>query len=256
MIDILVLITLVFLIAVLFYKQRHPSLEILQAEETQLEAQLPELLEEHQPLVVRGITPPKGLTKDSLEKIPRLAQFSVGGQPLKDVLEHPQMLSGAKGQPVLSHQRRQELAAELSIQVWAEHAWLPKFKETTWTGWAVGCVKTEVLLGGMGMTRTSAVYTCIMPTEGVYTVSILSKDSETFLPKEWKYKYPGDLSPNDTPLVADLKYIDIIVRPGTMICFPPHFVISIKPNQESFTSAAIVEYHEPISLLAKSFSQK
>lgn len=254
MIDILLLIGLVFFIAVLFYKQRHPSLEILQAEETQLDEQLSDLLEEQQPLIVRGIIPPKGLTKESLEKIPRLAQFSVGGQPLDDILKNPGMLSGGKGQPVLSQHRREELAAELSLQVWAEHAWLPRLKQTTWTGWAVGCVKTEVLLGGLGMTRTKANYTCIMPTEGIYTVSILSKDSESFLPKEWMYKYPGDLSPNDTPLVADLKYIDIIVRPGTMICFPPHFIISIKPNQESFTAAAIVEYHEPISLLAKSFS--
>lgn len=254
MIDILLLIGLVFFIAVLFYKQRHPSLEILQAEETQLDEQLSDLLEEQQPLIVRGIIPPKGLTKESLEKIPRLAQFSVGGQPLDDILKNPMMLSGGKGQPVLSQHRREELAAELSLQVWAEHAWLPRLKQTTWTGWAVGCVKTEVLLGGLGMTRTKANYTCIMPTEGIYTVSILSKDSESFLPKEWMYKYPGDLSPNDTPLVADLKYIDIIVRPGTMICFPPHFIISIKPNQESFTAAAIVEYHEPISLLAKSFS--
>ena len=93
-----------------------------------------------------------------------------------------------------------------------------------------------------------------MPTEGIYTVSILSKDSESFLPKDWMYRYPGDLSPNDTPLVAELKYIDIIVRPGTMICFPPHFVISMKPNHEVFTAAVVVEYHEPVSLLAKSFS--
>jgi hypothetical protein len=254
MIDILILVTLVFFIAFLFYKQRHTSLEILQAEESQLDEQLSDLLEEQQPLIVRGITPPKGLTKESLEKIPRLAQFSVGGQPLDDILKNPIMLSGAKGQPVLSQRRREELAGELALQVWAEHAWLPRLKQTTWTGWAVGCIKAEVLLGGIGMIRTNAVYTCIMPTEGIYTVSILSKDSETFLPKEWNYKYPGDLSPNDTPLVADLKYIDIIVRPGTMICFPPHFVISIKPNQETFTAAAIVEYHEPISLLVKSVS--
>ena len=254
MIDILVLITLVCFIAFLFYMQRRPSLEILQAEESQLAEQLSDLLEEQQPLIVRGIAPPKGLTKESLEKIPRLAQFSVGGQPLEDVLKQPRMLSEAKGQPVLSQQRRVELAEELSLHVWADHAWLPRLKETSWLGWALGSLKTEVLLGGIGMTRTRAKYTCIMPTEGIYTVSILSKESESFLPKDWMYKYPGDLSPNDTPLVADLKYIDIILRPGTMICFPPHYVISIKPNQESFTAAAIVEYHEPISLLVKSLS--
>ena len=252
MIEIIVLIGIVCCIAFLFYKQRRPSMEILQAEESQLEAQLPDLLEEQQPLIVRGIMPPKGLTKEALEKVPRLAQFSVGGQPLDDILKNPIMLGGAKGQPVLSQERRENLAAELSLHVWAEHAWLPKFKATTWLGWAVGSIKTEVLLGGM--IRTVAVYTCIMPTEGIYTVSILSKESESFLPKEWMYKYPGDLSPNDTPLVADLKYIDIIVRPGTMICFPPHYVISMKPNQDTFTAAAIVEYHEPVSLVAKSIS--
>ena len=254
MIEFLVLIGILICIAILFYKQRRPSMEILQAEEPQLEAQLNDLLEEQQPLIVRGITPPKGLTKEALEKIPRLAQFSVGGQPLDDILKHPTMLTSAKGQPVLSVERREALAGELSLQVWAEHAWLPKLKATTWLGWLDGSIKTEVLLGGLGMIRTVAIYTCIMPTEGVYTVSILSKDSESFLPKEWMYKYPGDLSPNDTPLVADLKYIDIIVRPGTMICFPPHFVISMKPNQETFTAAAIVEYHEPVSMIAKSFS--
>jgi len=253
MIEIIVLIGIVCCIAFLFYKQRRPSMEILQAEESQME-QLPDLLEEQQPLIVRGIMPPKGLTKEALEKVPRLAQFSVGGQPLDDILKNPIMLGSAKGQPVLSQERREQLAAELSLHVWAEHAWLPKFKATTWLGWAVGSIKTEVLLGGLGMIRTVAVYTCIMPTEGIYTVSILSKDSETFLPKEWIYKYPGDLSPNDTPLVADLKYIDIIVRPGTMICFPPHYVISMKPNQDTFTAAAIVEYHEPVSLVAKSIS--
>lgn len=254
MIDILFLIGLVFCIAVLFYKQRRPSLEIVQAENEQLEEKLSELLEEQQPLIVRGITPPKGLTKEALEKIPRLATFSVGGQPLDDILKNPIMLTGAKGQPVLSTDRRQLLAEELSLQVWAEHTWLPQFKQTTWLGWATGCVKTEVLLGGLGMMRTVANYTCIMPTEGIYTISILSKESERFLPKEWMYKYPGDLSPNDTPLVSELKYIDIIVRPGTMICLPPHIVISSKPNQETFTAAAIVEYHEPISLLVKSYS--
>ena len=93
-----------------------------------------------------------------------------------------------------------------------------------------------------------------MPTEGIYTVSLVSRDSESFLPPKWNYKYPGRLSPNDTPLVADLKYMDIVVRPGTTICLPPHMIISMEPQDKEFAAAAIVEYHEPVSLLAKSFS--
>jgi hypothetical protein len=164
------------------------------------------------------------------------------------------MMKSADGVPVLSRERRELLAKELSINVWAEHTWLPKFSQTTWVGWMVGCVQTEVILGGMGMWKTCAKYTAIMPTEGTYVVSILSKESESFLPAKWKYRYPGSLSPNDTPLVSDLKYMDIIVRPGTMICFPPHHIISIQPKNDDFSAAAIVEYHEPVTLLAKSFS--
>ena len=253
MIDILFLIGLVFLIAVLFYKQRRQTMEILQAEESQIE-QLPDLLEEQQPLIIRGISPPKGLTKEALLKIPRLASFSVGGQPLEDVLNTPAMLYSTNGEPVLSKERRDLLANELSIKVWADHLWLPRFSQTTWTGWLLGCMRAEVVLGGMGMFKTTAKYTCIMPTEGTYTISLVSRDSESFLPPKWNYKYPGRLSPNDTPLVADLKYMDIVVRPGTTICLPPHMIISMEPQDTNFAAAAIIEYHEPVSLLAKSFS--
>ena len=90
---------LIFLIAVLFYKQRRASTEILQAEEEQLEEQLTDLLAEQQPLIVRGISPPKGITLESLKKIPRLADFSVGGQPLEVVLNDPKILSSANGSP-------------------------------------------------------------------------------------------------------------------------------------------------------------
>ena len=253
MIEILFLIALVFLIAVLFYKQRRPSMEILQAEESQIE-QLSELLEEQQPLVIRGISPPKCFTREGLSKIPRLATFSVGGQPLEDILKTPVILHSAKGAPTLSRERRELLANELSKRVWADHLWLPRFSQTTWLGWAMGCLRTEALLGGMGMFKTTAKYTAIMPTDGVYIVSIVSRESESFLPPNWQYRYPGTLTPNDTPLVADLKYTDIILRPGTMICLPPHTTISIEPKDSEFAAAAIVEYHEPVSLLAKSFS--
>jgi hypothetical protein len=253
MLEILFLIALVFLIAVLFYKQRRPNMEILQAEESQIE-KLPELLEEQQPVILRGISPPKGFTKEGLSKIPRLATFSIGGQPLDHVLANPAILASANGSPVVSRQRREMLADELSIRVWADHLWLPRFSQTTWFGWAVGCLRTEALLGGMGMFRTYAKYTAIMPTDGIYVVSILSRESETFLPTNWQYRYPGSLTPNDTPLVADLKYTDIILRPGTLLCLPPHTVVSLEPKDKEFAAAAIVEYHEPVSLLARSFS--
>jgi hypothetical protein len=254
---LLVLIFLVFLISYLFYKHRRSDIEILQLDNEQISENLSELLEELQPVIIRGISPPKGFTQESLRKIPRLKDFAVGGQPLGDILEQPRMLFDANGIPTLAQSGRQQLAKELSMSIWADHTWLPIFSQSTWFGSILGCMRVEANLGGIGMTRTTAKYTCLMPTEGKYTLSILSKDSESFLPSNWQYKYLGLLTVNDTPLVAELKYIDVVLRPGTTICLPPHYIYSMEPIKDSAELFAFVtmEYHEPTTLLVKSFSQ-
>ena len=256
MIELIVIIFLILIITYLFYKHRRNSLEILQLENEQLE-QLPELLEELQPVVIRGISPPKGLTQEALLKIPRLANFSVGGQPLSEVLSHPEIALTAAGAPTIAQAGREQLAKELAIPVWADHTWLPILSQSTWSGF-LGCMRTEAFIGGLGMTRTVAKYTCIMPTEGTFTLSILYKESESFLPESWQYRYMSSLTLNDTPLVADLKFLDIVLRPGTTVCLPPHTIISIEPKSDTQTKLfafASVEYHEPITLIVKSFSQ-
>ena len=101
------------------------------------------------------------------------------------------------------------------------------------------------------MTRAKALYTCLIPTEGSYVVSLLSKSSEPFLPSTWENRYVTSLTSDDTPLVADLKYMDIVLNPGKALCIPAHMIFSVEPKGP-FCSAAIIEYHEPISLLAKS----
>lgn len=254
---LLIFIVLICIISYLFYRHRRSDLEILQVEADQIDAQLSDLLEEYQPIVIRGVVPPKGLTRESLQKIPRLSEYSIGGQPLSDILDKPQMLFSAQGAPTLHQAARQQLSVELAINIWANHTWLPVFSQSTWIGPVVGSMHTEAVLGGLGMIRTTAKYTCIMPTEGKYTLSILSRQSESFLPATWQYKYPAALTLNDTPLVADLKYLDIIVRPGTTVCLPPHCIISMEPVKESseLFALVIIEYHEPITILAKSFSQ-
>jgi len=253
-IEPLLFIALLLIISLSFYRQRRSDIEILQIDESQTDEQLGDILQELRPTIIRGCMPPKGLTQDSLTKIHRLAKFSVGGQPLEHILMNPAIMKEANGAPVLSSERREILAQELSLQVWANHMWLPKLSQTTLVGWATGSIRAEVLLGGIGMFRTSAIYTCIIPTEGKYTLSIISKDSESFLPSKWEYRYPGTLTTNDTPLISDLKFMDIVLRPGTTACLPPHTIISMESVGDTFSAAAIIEYHEPISLIVKSIS--
>ena len=252
--ELIFLAAIVFLIAVLFYKQRAPDLQILQLEHDQISEQLADLLEEQQPVVIRGTLPPRGLTAESLAKAPRLASFPVGGQPLSSVLAQPAILASAAGAPTLSLEARQQLAEELSIPVWATRNWLPYFAQCTLLGPLLGTMRAEAIIGGLGMWRTTAKLTAFAPTEGTFIVSILSRDSEQYLPKGWQYRYVSSLTPNDTPLVTDIKFLDIVVRPGTVLLLPPHVVVSAEPkDRAAFSAAALLEYHEPISLLAKSF---
>jgi hypothetical protein len=255
MIELFFLLALVFLIAVAFYRQRQPDLTILQVEQDQVQTQFPDLLEERQPIVIRGVPQPRGITQEALQRTTRLAEFPVAGHPLSSILESPAALAPAAGTPTLSQEERATLATELSLPVWAKHTWLPLFESYSWLAPWIGTMKAEVLLGGLGMHRTTALYTCIVPTQGKYQVSLLAKSSEAFLPPTWEYRYPGSLTVNDTPLVADLKYLDVIVAPGNALCVPAHMIVSIEPqNPTEFAAAALLEYHEPISALAKILS--
>lgn len=266
-VEFLFLITILFLVNVLFYKQRAPDLQILQVEHEQISEQLADLLEEQQPIVVRGTVPPRGLTQESLARVPRLASFPVGGQPLSAILAQPALLASAKGMPTMSLQLRRQFAEELSIPVWATRNWLPYFSQCSVFGSVLGTMRAEAVIGGLGMWKATAKLTAFAPTEGTYVVSILSRDSEQYLPKGWQYRYTSSLTQNDTPLVTDIKFLDIVVRPGTMLLIPPHSIVSMEPKASTspsttpstapstspFTAAAILEYHEPVSLLAKSF---
>ena len=255
MIEFFFFVALFFLIAVVFYKQRRDDLQILQMEYDQMADQFSDLLEEQQPLVIRGVPQPKGVTQESLKKIPRLAEFAVGGQPLSSILESPAMLSSGNGLPVLNDLNSEALATELSIPVWANKLWKKPLADSFWFGSTLGTLKTGVVLGGLGLFRTSAYATLFLPTENTYKVSILSRDSEDFLPASWEYRYISSFTTNDTPLVSELKYLDIVVRPGTALSLPRHSVVSIEPsNFDIFSAAILLEYHLPVSLLVKSFS--
>jgi len=239
MLEVLGLLAIIFLILVMFYMHRQSDLTILQLEQDQVDSQFASLLEERQPIVIRGAHAPKGLTKEALSKSTRLESL-----PIQAALQ---------GTP-LTRPEREELAERLSITVWANHTWLPMFQEYSWIAPLVGSIKTEALIGSLGMNRSTALYTCLLPTEGSYLVSLLSKSSEIFLPSAWQGRIPSSLTSDDTPLVADLKFLDIILSKGNALCLPAHLIFSMEPMAGTTCNAAIIEYHEPISILAKSLS--
>jgi hypothetical protein len=65
-------------------------------------------------------------------------------------------------------------------------------------------------------------------------------------------RYPESLTVNDTPLVGEIQFIDIVVRPGTMIAIPAHCIYSmkLKGSHAEFSTGLVIEIDTPISNLA------
>jgi hypothetical protein len=259
--EIIITLTVIILITVCFYSIRRESIELLQLEYENALPSLHELLQELQPIIIRGVPFPPILNSLKLAEIPRLNSFPLSANAthtLQTYRTHPELVfpdEQAIGLPILEPIVGRTLARELSIDTWMKYTYDDFISELSGYFSILKSIKTSVILGGYGMVRSRSLYACIIPTEGTYIISLVNKRSENFLPKTtWKYKYPSILSINDTPLVGEIQFIDIIARPGTMVIIPCHCIYSMTPKEMGkFHSAVLLELDSPISNMANLF---
>jgi hypothetical protein len=76
----------------------------------------------------------------------------------------------------------------------------------------------------------------------------MHKKTDKFLPAGWRGLHPADMCRSHTPFLEDVKYIDIIVRPGTILLIPPHWRSAIEPREGNGLVLEI-GFHHPMSLL-------
>lgn len=246
MLEIALFISIFFLVLVFFYKQKADGFNILQIESNKLDT-FHELLSEKFPIVVRGLGEPKFLTPEILKATPRLHGIQLSpnlylGDVLKDSKKLPPNL-------VLPSDVQKMLASEVGLHVWAEHSWLPHYSGEN-PSWFLS-LETRVNVGSIGLTKTSAYSTVIYPTSGTFTCSLMLDTSEKFLPTRWANRYLSDLTISDTPLLKEIQFIDILLRPGHMLHIPAHWIFCCKATEEStLPLCGILEVHHPISRLA------
>jgi hypothetical protein len=256
LVEILITSTVCFFIAVCFYTLRRETTEILQVEFSAAPESLRELSQEKQPIVIRGAPVPQNVTNEKLSQIPRLDSFPLGdgetSLTLKDYRLTPAAIPDSEtGRPILSNNKALMLAKELALDTWVSHTIQDTLYEMTGIFSFATMFQTRVILGGVGLTRPISNFVCILPIDGTYTVSLVSRRSETFLPRHWKHRYAKDLTINDTPLVSEIKFIDIILRPGTLLVIPVHCIYSLQPSSSEFHSALQIDMDTPVSLLSK-----
>lgn len=229
---ILILVAALF-IGVLFYKQANDQLEILLLESAR-QSELPNLLQERSPVILRGYTTPALGTPAECKKRPSLAplfQYDPATFPL---------------------QTRKALAQESGLDIWFEHTWmltlttpLTRFYTTT---------SSKMIIKEEGLQLTTAPLTVFMPTQGECTLTLMIQTQLPFLPKRWKGRQFSQFTAQDSPLLNQIQYTEVVLRKGHILFLPAHLLFDIQQTPESKEEAWIycVELHHPISRIRSS----
>jgi hypothetical protein len=246
MIEIFVVAVVALAIFIVFYRQAIEQYNILQIESTQV-SELPKLLSERTPVVVRSIGPPKLFLPETLQSNPRLLSF-----PIEPNYNLGMYLKSPKPVVKLSTKSATVLANETGLQVWAEHHWFSKLLTSSWWEY-IHSLSSEACIGEKGLRKTTAITTILYPTSGDLEVTLLTEHQEQFLPRGWRGRFPDRFTQQDTPLVGEIKYITVKVRPGTILCIPTHWFVSVKAAESSEGKPLLwgyIQLHNPISKVA------
>ncbi len=237
------ILTVFLVVLVLFYRQAIEQYNILQIEANQL-PDLPKLLNERTPLVIRDVGIPKLFTPETLKANSRLQQFPISqGVTLGQYIEKPTSVKPLTQKAALM------LAKESGLSVWAEHTWYPRFFSYSFLE-HIHSLTTEAHLGDQGLRKTTGILTLLYPTKGAFEVTLLTEQQEKCLPTAWRGRFPESFTIQDTPLVGEIKYITIKLRPGNILCIPTHWFYSIRGDKEGVAMWAKLTLDNPISAVA------
>jgi len=147
------------------------------------------------------------------------------------------------------HAQAETIANVSGLKVWSQKWLNPSIIHPMLKWWMIP--KYHCWSGNMGLHKTFATWTCLLPVDGELVVTIMSEQVESSLPANWVGCFPSTLTIKDTPFVGDLKFIDIILRPGNCLFMPAHWFVSwTSRNEGKAAMACTISYHTPISLLA------
>ena len=238
-------------ILLFFHNQATFEFKVAQIRWDQKETQLTSLLAERTPLVIQGLPPVAFWTSQDIQRRPVYQEVPIfEDQSLSDWLlsqpvhtlcpwtqEHAGLLGGLSG-----------------LGIWAERELHPAIHTNPlWSAWYRPV--TSCWAGAKSLWKTSCRWTCIVPTEGALQVSILAGSTKTrqSLPPSLESIFPDKLTVYDTPFVADLQYMDIVVRQGACLIMPSHWYMCWQAleGSDQVPLVCVVEYHTPISLLLK-----
>lgn len=246
MLEIILIIGIIFLILTFFYKQAICEFRINQIEWSQKD-NIYSLLSEKVPLVLRSIpnatfwTQEDALVRPCFKEIPIFQETTLTDWIASST---PDSICPWK------YSQAETIANVSGINIWA-NKWLnPLIINPIVKFWMFP--KYHCWSGNFGLQKTYATWTCFFPVDGEIIFTIMPENVQNSLPANWVGVFPGNITIKDTPFVADLKFIDIILRPGNCIFMPAHWFVSWTSTTESNKTPMVcsISYHTPVSLLA------
>jgi hypothetical protein len=255
MLEFIIIGLLGFLILLFFHNQSSHEFKINQVgfmEKVKLE----NLFAEKVPLVVKGIPPVAFWTQQDV-----LMRGCYASVPVFTEQGLSQWLATASSTTACpwTEDHARMLGELCGLGIWSETALdplvygsVPVLRElaSVWYRSELSC-----WAGSRGLWQAQSRWTALFVTEGAIQVSILPASSKKVLPVDWKKRaiHPGSLTVYDTPFVADLKFMDIVLRPGHLLIMPNHWFISwtCLESSEICPMVCVVEYHSPMSRLAR-----
>jgi hypothetical protein len=253
MFEILFMGLLIVLILTFFYKQAVYEFRINQIDWGQREG-LVGLLTEKVPAVVRDV--------------PRVAFWTHEDVMMREAYSFVRVFEDVPISDWLVRTKREEecpwdvdhgraLADVAGIEVWAERELHPLVQSNpllaAWYRPEASCWS-----GGVGLWKARAPWTCLFVTEGAIQVSVMPGKFEKSLPTNWRGMHLGKITAHDTPFAADLKFLDIVLRPGHCLFLPSHWYASWSALEGSELCPMVckIEYHTPVSWMARRLAEK
>ena len=245
LLEIGLVVTILLGVFIVFYRQAIEQYNILQIENTQI-VEIPKLLNERTPLVIRNIGQPKLFTPESLKTNARLQMFPLGNQlTLGSYIQNP------SSKIPLPKKASSLLAKESGLAVWGEHTWYPKLFSYPFLQHIHSFV-AEAQVGEQGLRKTTGIVTLLYPTSGALEITLLTEQQEKYLPQGWRGRFPEIFTIQDTPLAGEIKYITIKLRPGHLLAIPTHWFYSVRGEKGKPLLWCRFTLHNPVSSLASS----
>jgi hypothetical protein len=250
MFEILFFIIVLLFIAILFYKQANEEIEILQIDSERME-EIPGLYGDRSPIVIKNFPVPALGSYEDFQKRPKVLQMKMGStlHTLQSLLESNELKDFQFHPKTTSH-----LAKESGLDIWFGLHCYKGLLPSKFTEWLYS-YSTGLWPSHRGLTKTRAVQTLFVPTQGVAKVCILLPKMVPYLPVEWKGKQFNKLTAEDTPLLSQIQYVEIKLRKGNALLLPAHILVDISSDPADLHNTLWMfqaEIHHPISLLAKS----